>query len=275
MAFPNGSNDAYSQMVEVEPTIWAIPGVAYHYLRADQRYFEKTGRRFRSTEGFRPIGEPGDWDGRPNTQWYYWERKIAHPSAPAGAYPGGSIHGWGRAFDIDLGQQGLDYDTMRALLEDEGFKFDIDGEPWHCNYYEADMWNAYSMAGLAITTYKSPAELEEEELMTAREDILNAIAAGSSRGAAVVYWNSETGRTYSVSPRCIKHHLDTVEYNIAIRESGQATNDREGAPGELAIGVSTFELVRVFRNNGLGEFGDENLLKNHAPGALFVPGAKI
>lgn len=151
MAFANGANDAYDQMIQVEPGIWLIPGVAYHYLKAKARYNAEQGRSFYSTEGFRPIGSPSDFDnGVGNTQWFYWVRKQRQPWQPAGAYPGGSMHGWGRAVDVNLNLP-INYSRMRAFMEDEGFEFDILDEEWHANYYKADMWTSYDMSGLNYT----------------------------------------------------------------------------------------------------------------------------
>jgi hypothetical protein len=221
-----------------------------------------------------------------NYQWgrfLRWLDTNGGSGTPSAAKPGGlpSKHQIGTAADLGAN----DYDRLDALAERVGMKRTISLEIWHYEIYrnpDGDIDFARftkivdgvlgraSSAGGDIA-HLTPEQLEEIELMTALQTILDALAASSARGSAVVYWNKETGRTYSVSPRCIKHHRNTVEYNLALRESGQ--NDKE-----LAIGVTSFELVRVFVNNGLGEFtpGDTADVINKAPnGFLFVPGAKV
>lgn len=119
------------------------------YLRADAAIallgmavaFEKRfGVPLRVTEGYRPEGRPGDFAaGRDGTQWYYYERKQADPSAPAASYPKGSIHGWGLAIDVNLNDMTRDMiDWLHTEARKYGFNWDTTGkpnnEPWHLDF---------------------------------------------------------------------------------------------------------------------------------------------
>jgi hypothetical protein len=119
------------------------------YLRVDAAlallamaaaFEQRFGVALRVTEGYRPLGSPGDYDaGRSNTQWYYWVRRQRDSSAPSAAPPGGSIHGWGLAVDINL--NGMTRD-MIEWLHTEGRKYGFNwdttgrpsGEPWHLDF---------------------------------------------------------------------------------------------------------------------------------------------
>lgn len=137
------------------------------YLRADAAiallamaaaFRARFGIDLRVTEGYRPLGAPGDYKaGRSNTQWFYWERKQADPSAPSAAYPGGSIHGWALAVDINL--NGMTRDMIEWLHAEGrayGFNWETTGrpsnEPWHLDF------NLTVTASLDATTFDNTDE---------------------------------------------------------------------------------------------------------------------
>ncbi len=96
------------------------------------------GIKIHINEGYRPLGVPGDAkvkDERKtasgkSSQWFQYGR-MQRGETPTAAYPGGSIHGWGKAADVSPGR---DNATVNAIFNKHGFHFDIPSESWHCSF---------------------------------------------------------------------------------------------------------------------------------------------
>ena len=98
-------------------------------------------------EGYRPLGVPADQNIRSNgngdpvsktstggsNQWFQYGR-MKRGETPSASYPGGSIHGWGRAADVSPGR---DNGTVASIFKAHGFVFDIGSESWHAHYVGA------------------------------------------------------------------------------------------------------------------------------------------
>jgi hypothetical protein len=89
-------------------------------------------------EGYRPLGIPADQhikderltSTRQSNQWFQYGR-MHRGETPSAAYPGGSIHGWGKAADVSPGH---DNGTVTAIFAKHGFVFDIGSESWHAHF---------------------------------------------------------------------------------------------------------------------------------------------
>jgi hypothetical protein len=95
-------------------------------------------------EGYRPLGVPADEkiksdrNGNPvsktstggSNQYFQYGRMQRHETPTAGV-PGTSIHGWGRAADVNPGHNNA---TVTSIFAKHGFVFDISSESWHCHY---------------------------------------------------------------------------------------------------------------------------------------------
>jgi hypothetical protein len=95
-------------------------------------------------EGYRPLGVPADANIKSNSagnpvsktstggsnQWFQYGR-MKRGETPTAAYPGGSIHGWGKAADVSPGR---DNGQLVAIFKTHGFVFDISSESWHCHF---------------------------------------------------------------------------------------------------------------------------------------------
>jgi hypothetical protein len=96
------------------------------------------GIKIHINEGYRPLGVPGDAKVKDehktasgkSSQWFQYGR-MQRGETPAAAYPGGSIHGWGKAADVSPGR---DNATVNAIFNKHGFHFDIPSESWHCSF---------------------------------------------------------------------------------------------------------------------------------------------
>lgn len=122
---------------------WLEPTAAYWAEAMGQVFERERGRPLMFlgySEGFRVFGEWSDFDnGVRNTQTYYYMRKQRNPSAPAAAYPGGSIHGWALAVDVDLTHLDEDdIDWLHTRGRAFGWNWDTTGrpndEPWHLDF---------------------------------------------------------------------------------------------------------------------------------------------
>lgn len=195
------------------------------------------------------------------------------------ATPGYSKHGDDEVGAVDWACPDWAIPARRSIALRYGLHHDIANESWHATNWGDETHPLPTLEealGNGAPTPITLEMLEDREMATVKEEILEALKRAGARGAAVVYWNRDTQRTYSVSPRCIKHHANTPEYQIALREGGQDD-------AELSMAVDSNELKLVFFNNGLSEFvdGEEDGLHgmrkiNEAPpGFLFVPGAKL
>lgn len=105
---------------------------AAHALAALQAACEaKYGKRIRISDGYRPLGAPGDYRRGAWSQWAAWERYKA--GGNLAAYPGTSNHGLGLAIDIDT----RDRYMLDALGPAYGFSkswSDAPSEPWHIKW---------------------------------------------------------------------------------------------------------------------------------------------
>jgi peptidoglycan hydrolase-like protein with peptidoglycan-binding domain len=95
-------------------------------------------------EGYRPLGIPADQNIRSNSngdpvsktstggsnQWFQYGR-MKRGETPTAATPGGSIHGWGKAADVNPGHNNA---TVASVFAKHGFAFDISSESWHAHY---------------------------------------------------------------------------------------------------------------------------------------------
>jgi D-alanyl-D-alanine carboxypeptidase len=139
--FTNGQIP-YSAMVYCRGA-WLEPTAAY-WAEALATVFEhERGKPLMFlgfSEGFRVFGQWSDFDnGVRNTQTYYYVRKQRNPDAPAAAYPGGSIHGWALAVDVDLTYLNADdIDWLHTRGRAFGWNWDTTGrpndEPWHLDF---------------------------------------------------------------------------------------------------------------------------------------------
>jgi hypothetical protein len=137
-AVPNGCYDL-STLAQVEPGIYLRPEVAAQYRGALADYTSQTGSPGSSSEGYRPLGSPGDLAaGTVNTQWYWFEMY----GSPRAAVPGTSNHGRAAAVDINdwttYGDSSTAlFRTFSGVMHAYGFDDDVDGEPWHWHYIGA------------------------------------------------------------------------------------------------------------------------------------------
>jgi D-alanyl-D-alanine carboxypeptidase len=122
---------------------WLEPTAAYWAEAMGQVFEHERGKPLMFlgySEGFRPLGQPGDFAaGRTNTQFFYAERKKADSAAPAAASPGGSIHGWALAVDVDLTHLNADdIEWLHTRGRAFGWNWDTTGrpndEPWHLDF---------------------------------------------------------------------------------------------------------------------------------------------
>ncbi|MFB2596548.1 M15 family metallopeptidase [Herbiconiux sp. P17] len=134
-AVPNGRYDL-ATLAQVEPGIFLRPEVAAQYRGAIADYTSQTGSPGSSSEGYRPLGAPGDLAaGNGNTQWYWFEMY----GSPRAAVPGTSNHGRAAAVDINdwttYGDSSTDlFQTFSGVMRAYGFVDDVDDEPWHWHY---------------------------------------------------------------------------------------------------------------------------------------------
>lgn len=189
------------------------------------------------------------------------------------AIVGTSVHGWAKAIDFNVdAMTQLQYAITVAVLLKYGFVRDVPGESWHFSFREhLIQWFADEM------DKETPEQKEERELVSIKSEIFerldklqDAILFASGRGATVVYWCKEWSRTYSISPGLIVNHRNEVELNLAYRDAGQTE--------ERSIQITAFELVRLFKIAGLGEFvpNDTSAIIGRAPlGQEFYPGLKV
>lgn len=190
------------------------------------------------------------------------------------ANPGGSKHGDDEVGAVDWACPDWAIPARRNIALRYGLHHDIKNESWHATNWGDETRPLPSLEealGNGAPTPITLEMLEEREMATIKEDILDAIKRASSRGSTVVYWNRDTQRTYSVSPRFAKHHSNPLEYQRALDDAGQED-------AELSKPVTSEELKIVFYNAGLEEFVIGNkmdAINNARPGFLFVPGAKL
>jgi hypothetical protein len=134
------------------PNTALYPVQATHYFKPDVgrallaaiKECATHGINIHINEGYRPLGIPADQhiksngNGDPVTktstggsnQWFQYGR-MNRGETPTAAYPGGSIHGWGKAADVSPGR---DNPTVKNIFAKHGFVFDIGSESWHAHY---------------------------------------------------------------------------------------------------------------------------------------------
>lgn len=111
---------------------------AAHSLIAAIQEAARHGIRVVVDEGYRPLGVAADQyirdEKRTSThgsnQWFQWGR-MKRGETPAAAYPGSSLHGWGKAADINPGSNN---GQLVAIMKAHGFVFDIASESWHAHF---------------------------------------------------------------------------------------------------------------------------------------------
>ena len=126
-----------SAMYPVQRVNYFKPDVG-HALAAALSECAAKGINVHINEGYRPLGVPADQYIRDASkcstgnggQWYEYGR-MKRGETPAAAYPGGSIHGWGKAADVSPGR---DNPTVKAIFAKHGFQFDIGSESWHAHF---------------------------------------------------------------------------------------------------------------------------------------------
>jgi hypothetical protein len=124
----------------------ALYPVQGYYLRPDAAHaliaaitdLAKKKIKISINEGYRPLGIPADQhirdekktSTRSSNQWFQYGR-AQRGETPTAAYPGGSIHGWGLAADLN---PGANNSTVVSVMKAHGFIFDIGSESWHCRF---------------------------------------------------------------------------------------------------------------------------------------------
>lgn len=124
----------------------ALYKVQNYYLRADAAHAliaaiteaARHGIKVNLNEGYRPLGVPADQHIRDETktsthgsnQWFQYGR-MARGETPQAAYPGGSIHGWALACDVNPGSNNA---LWKQIMRAHGFEFNISSESWHAQY---------------------------------------------------------------------------------------------------------------------------------------------
>ena len=124
-----------------------------------------SGVEIEITEGQRPVGVPGDqWvtsaaatESGGSTQWFQWGR-MRRGETPEAAYPGTSSHGTGEAVDWSTNNMSLRLYYMYLA----GLTQNIATETWHA-----------VVAGPPLVNLDI--NQEEEELMAAKDEIINAL----------------------------------------------------------------------------------------------------
>lgn len=135
----------------------ALYPVQGYYMRPDAAHAmiaaiaeaARHGIVVRLNEAYRPLGIPADQFIKANTagnpvsktstggsnQWFQYGR-MKRGETPAAAYPGGSIHGWALAADLNSspGASGAGNPQLVAIMKTHGFIFDIGSEPWHAHF---------------------------------------------------------------------------------------------------------------------------------------------
>jgi hypothetical protein len=122
---------------------------AAHAMIATIAEAQRHGITVRLNEAYRPLGVPADAkihsnaNGDPvsktstggSNQWFQYGR-MQRGETPTAAYPGGSIHGWGLACDLNSspGASGAGNEQLVAIMKAHGFVFDIGSEPWHAHF---------------------------------------------------------------------------------------------------------------------------------------------
>ena len=139
--FPNGAIPL-PKMLKVEG--WYFKPDAGHAIIAALAECRQAGIQIHINEGYRPLGVPadqkvksngnGDPAGKTSTggsnQWFQYGR-MKRGETPTAAYPGGSIHGWGKAADVSPGRSNP---KVNAIFNKHGYTFDIGSEPWHAHF---------------------------------------------------------------------------------------------------------------------------------------------
>jgi hypothetical protein len=133
-----------------------IPGGAMYkvqgyYMRPDAAHAmiaaieeaTRHGIKVAINEAYRPLGIPADQNIRDefktstkcSNQWFQYGR-MKRGETPAAAYPGGSIHGWGLACDLNSspGANGSGNPQLVAIMKAHGFIFDVNSESWHAHF---------------------------------------------------------------------------------------------------------------------------------------------
>jgi hypothetical protein len=108
-----------------------------HAIIAALAECRQAGIKIGINEGYRPLGIPADQfvkdehktSTRQSNQWFQYGR-MKRGETPTAAYPGGSIHGWGKAADVSNGAN----PTVRSIFAKHGFVFDIASESWHTHF---------------------------------------------------------------------------------------------------------------------------------------------
>jgi hypothetical protein len=125
------------KMLKVEGNYFE-PNVG-HAVIAALAEVRRHGVSIHINEGYRPLGIPGDQKVTVETQtsthssnqWFQYGR-MQRGETPTAAYPGGSIHGWGKALDVSPGRNN---GFVKAVFEHHGFSFNIASEPWHASWF--------------------------------------------------------------------------------------------------------------------------------------------
>ena len=139
--YPNGAIPL-DKMLKVEG--WYFKPDVGHAIIAALAECRQAGIQIHINEGYRPLGKPADAKVRSNgngdpagktstggsNQWFQYGR-MQRGETPTAAYPGGSIHGWGKAADVSPGRQNA---TVNKIFNKHGFTFDIGSEVWHAHY---------------------------------------------------------------------------------------------------------------------------------------------
>jgi hypothetical protein len=169
---PNGRYDV-ATLAQVEPGIYLRPEAARQYRGALADYASQTGSHGSSSEGYRPLGAPGDLSaGNVNTQFYWFELY----GTPRAAVPGQSNHGRATAVDINdwstYGDSSTDlFRVFSGVMQAYGFVDDAAGEPWH--------WHYIGSPAVVAPALRAFAFIEENDMYT---DDDRRLAEATNRG---------------------------------------------------------------------------------------------
>lgn len=133
--YPNGQIPT-SAMVKVQ-NAWFLPECGKPIAAAIAEC-ATYGIHVNINEGYRPLGVPADRTIRDErktstggSNQYFQKGREDRGETPSAAVPGHSVHGAGRAADVDPGRNNS---TVASVFAKHGFAFDISSESWHAHY---------------------------------------------------------------------------------------------------------------------------------------------